>query len=877
MYSKNINDCFEKCKTTKEGLSSIEAQERLLKNGQNKIAEVKKKNKFLCFLSQVKDVMVIILLIAACISAVVAIINKKPSELVDTFVILSIVLINAILGFVQELKAEKSLEALKKMVEKECKVLRDGEVKKIASVDVVVGDIVVLEAGDIVPADIRLCEVAHLKCDESSLTGESVPVEKELVDLDEKTPLSERKNMVYSGTVITYGRGVGIVVGVGKDTEIGKIAEMLNNEKKSLTPLQENMKSLGKIVTFIVIGISALVFALELIQKPGEKVLEAFLTAVAVAVAAIPESMPAVVTIIAALGVSKLAKKKAIVKKLNAVETLGCCEVICTDKTGTLTQNKMVVQNVYYNGTVYKNKECVKNEELDMLIKTMTLCNDSSQNGKVFLGDPTETALCDFALEYNVDKTELGGEWVRVDEIPFDSIKKTMTTFNKNGDTTYSFTKGGLDEVLVHCKYIQLNGETKLLTDEIKKQIIDTNNKFAEKALRTLAFAFSKDGESENLVFVGIVGMSDPARPEVKDAVKKCLDAGMMPVMITGDHKTTAFAIAKEIGIAKKPSEVITGVELDKLSDEEFLERIHSLRVYARVTPENKVRIVKTFKKLGKVVAMTGDGVNDAPSIKSADIGIGMGITGTDVSKDVADVVLSDDNFATIIVAVEEGRKIYKNIEKTVKFLFSANMAELMTVLITTIFFPQFVFLLPVQILFVNIITDSLPAIALGLEPPERQLMLEKPRSRKQKLFSKRNLIDIFVMAGFQCLLIISAYVLGLELYGEQIATTMAFVTLNLVQCFFIFTARVEGSIFKSNPFKNKWILYSVLFSLVMVVLLVATPMNVIVHTEHLDWLGWVASLGFSLLIIPIGELYKFSKSKIVNKIEQKKVLKEEK
>lgn len=863
-YELSRSEVLETLKTSKNGLSNDEAKIRLEKEGLNQPKEVKKKNAFLKFLAQFKDIMIIILIVAAVISIAVAIKENQTSELVDGFIILGIVLINAIIGFLQENKAENALEKLKSLTKPEAKVLRDGELVKISSSFLVKGDVVILEAGDIVPADLRILESANLNCDESSLTGESNPVSKSAeYKCSSSAALADRKNMLYSGNIITNGRAVAVVVATGADTEIGKIANMLATTEKEVTPLQKNIATVGKIITIIVLCVAVITFVCEIVLRPEEPIIEAFLIAVALAVAAIPESLPAVITIIMSMGVTKLAKKKAIVKHLHAVETLGCCEVICSDKTGTLTQNLMTVQALYYDNKLTEAVNDATSTTFLQMLKCMTLCNDSIQNKATFMGDPTETALCYFSQKCGFSKKEAEKKFERLDEISFDSNRKLMSTLNRTDDGEFVFTKGAVDNILRICDKIQINDKIFPLTDEIISQISIANNQMADKALRVLGFAYKKNsGEKqvweEGLIFLGMVGMIDPPRQEVKNAVIKCNKAEMRAVMITGDHKNTAFAIAKEIGIAKSIDEVMLGVELDKLSDEEFIERLKTTSVFARVSPENKVRIVQAFKKLGKVVAMTGDGVNDAPSLKTASIGVGMGITGTDVTKEVADIIVTDDNFATIVLAVEEGRKIYKNIQKTIKFLFSANLAEVLSIFIATLAFPQFIFLLPVQILFVNLITDSLPAIAMGFEPAEKDLMNEKPRDSKKTLFSDGVGISIIINGFFQALLILTSYTLGLKIFNDdKIASTMAFFTLNFVQLFYIFSIRIEGFLFVNNPFKNIWQIGAFGMGVLFLMLIAFTPLRSIISLVSLNYSCWLIILGLSLLILPLSEFLK--------------------
>lgn len=874
VYELSRTEVLEKFSTSKNGLTGQEAKNRLEKDGYNQPKEVKKKSSFLKFLSQFKDIMIIILIVAAIISIAVAIKEKQTSELVDGIIILGIVLVNAIIGFLQENKAENALEKLKSLTKPDAKVLRDGELIKIPSSHLVKGDIVILEAGDIVPADLRLLESANLSCDESSLTGESNSVSKVAeYKCPSSAALADRKNMLYSGNVITNGRAVGVVVATGSDTEIGKIANLLALTEKEITPIQKNIAVVGKIITIIILCIAIITFVCELVLRPEEPIIEAFLIAVALAVAAIPESMPAVITIIMSMGVTKLAKKKAIVKHLHAVETLGCCEIICSDKTGTLTQNLMTVKALYYDNQLTEAVNNTTNSTFLQMLKCMTLCNDSVQNKSAFMGDPTETALCYFSQKCGFSKKQADEKFNRLDEISFDSKRKLMSTLNKTDDGEIVFTKGAVDNILNICTNILIDGKILPLTDEHITQISMANNQMADKALRVLGFAYKRnDGAKENwengLTFLGMVGMIDPPRREVKNAVMKCNKAGMRAVMITGDHKNTAFAIAKEIGIANSINEVMLGVELDKLSDEEFIERLKTTSVFARVSPENKVRIVQTFKKLGKVVAMTGDGVNDAPSLKAASIGVGMGITGTDVTKEVADIIVTDDNFATIVLAVEEGRKIYKNIQKTIKFLFSANLAEVLAIFIATLAFPQFIFLLPVQILFVNLITDSLPAIAMGFEPAEKDLMNETPRSSKKTLFSDGVGISIVANGIFQAIIVLASYLIGLKIFSDdKIASTMAFFTLNFVQLFYIFSIRIEGYLFANNPFKNIWQVGSFCLGVLFLIIIAFTPLHNVISLESLNYSAWLIILGLSLLIMPLSELLKF----IIKKIENKK------
>ncbi len=860
-HNLTIKETLNDVQSSSKGLTEEEALSRQAKSHANEIEGNKKTPFVIKFLDQFKDLMILILLVASAVSIGIGIWQKQIDEIVDGCIILAIVLMNAVFGLVQENKAEKSLDALKKMTEPEANLLRNGEVQKVNTKKIVVGDIVILEAGSIIPADLRIIESASLQVDESSLTGESIPVNKhaEVINKNE-LPLADRKNMAYRGCLVTGGRGKGVVVAVGKDTEIGKIAESIKTSEKETTPLQKNIKSVGKLLTFLVLGIAVVTFILEVVSRPDNP-LEAFLTAVAISVAAIPESMPAVITIIMSLGIARLAKQKAVVKHMHSVETLGCCDVICSDKTGTITQNKMTVTETYCDGSLQKAGNA-KTESFAKLLACMLLCNDSTLSHGHYVGDPTETALCDFAKKLKLEKTAFEKDNPRINEIPFDSKRKLMSTENCYQGQNYVFTKGALDHLLKKCNKILINGKEERLSEKHILEIEKANSNMADKALRVLGFAYKKQNlknsiEEDNLVFIGLVGMYDPPRKEILNAVKKCKRAGMRAVMITGDHKETAFAVAKECGIAEDISQVLTGKELDNLSDQELDQKIENVCVFARVSPENKVRIVDTLKKRGHIVAMTGDGVNDAPSIKKANIGIGMGITGTDVTKEVADMLVTDDNFATIVVAVEEGRKIYQNIVKAVKFLFSANMGELFSLFLATIFFPQFVFLYPVQILFVNLITDSLPAIALGVEPPEKDLMALKPRNAKKGLFSDGTGLSIVVLGLVQTALTMLAFFIGLKTGGQETGVTVAFYTLNIIQMFYLFSMRTNGSMFKANPFKNKIFLASLAFAFGLLALIAFTPLHTVLKLVTLPAWLWGVIFGLSSAMMLASELFK--------------------
>ena len=678
------------------------------------------------------------------------------------------------------------------------------------------------------------------------------------------TPLADRKNIAYSGSVVENGHGKGVVFALGTQTEIGKIAQSLKETKKDMTKLQKDIKVVGKILTYLILLIASITFVLEVISNPNE-ILNAFLTAVAISVAAIPESLPAVITIIMSLGIAKLSKERAIVKRMHAVETLGACDVICSDKTGTITQNKMKVEKVF----TFFNK---KSAFFDVFLKSMVLCNDARVGEKGYVGGATEVSLLNFAKKNNLSREEIYDKCKRVEEISFNSDRKMMSTANIVDGQKFCFTKGALDRVLAKCKYYTDGQRVLPLSDDIKRKIINQNKKMCEEALRVISFAYKPLGKEtlveEDLIFLGLCGIFDPPRKEIFDAVKKCHGAGMRSVMITGDFKDTAFAIAKKVGIAKSQDEVMSGEEIDKLSDEMAVE---CKSVFARVSPAHKVRIVEALKKRGHIVAMTGDGVNDAPSLKKADIGIGMGKSGTDVVKDVADIIITDDNFATIVVAVEEGRKIYSNIQKTIKYLFSANMAEILALFLITILLPGKTFLLPVQILFVNLITDSLPAIALGTQKVESTVMQEKPRDRTQGLLSNGVGASIIILGAIQTILTMGAYLFGLFAHNESVAITMAFYTLNLIQLFYMFTAITKESLFKSNPFKNKFFNLSLLVGFGLLALMMFTNFGKVLKLQSLTLVCWLVVFALSISIIFIGELYKVVERKFEQRKNKKK------
>lgn len=864
-YRKTIEECLETFETTESGLSEFEVSKRLAQSQKMAIKGAKRQSFWSKFFAQIKELMVLVLLVSGIVSLIIGIIEKSSSEIIDGSIILGIVVMNALFGVFQERKSEKAIESLKKLTQPETYVIRENKLLKIKTTDLVFGDIVSLEAGSIVPADLRLIETTNIKINESSLTGESEPVEKHCDFIyDRQVPLADRKNMAFAGSVVENGHAKGIVVSLGQASEIGKIAESLKETKKELTPLQKSIQGVGKVLTYLILLVASVTFILEVVANPNQ-ILQAFLTAVAISVAAIPESMPAVITIIMSLGIAKLSRQKAIVKRMHAVETLGACDIICSDKTGTITQNKMKVEKVF--STVSK-----QDDKFEFLLKAMVLCNDAQMGKEGYIGGSTEVAILNYAKQLGIEKEAFDEKYPRLSEISFNSKRKMMSTCHSVDGENVCFMKGAIDRVLDVCGYYVKGGVVLPLDDNAKKNIMKQNKEFCDDALRVISFAYKinnheKQIVEENFVFLGFCGIQDPPRPEIEEAVKKCRIAGMRPIMITGDYKDTAFAIAKKVGIAKKIEEVLSGEEIDQIeNDEEFAKVVEKKCVFARVSPAHKARIVEALKKNGHIVAMTGDGVNDAPSLKKADIGIGMGKTGTDVTKDVADIIITDDNFATIIVAVEEGRKIYSNIQKTIKYLFSANMAEILALFFITILLPGKTFLFPVQILFVNLITDSLPAIALGVEPVESGVMQEKPRKKGEGLFSNGVGTSIFILGAIQTVLTMSAYMFGYLVHNEQVAITMAFYTLNLIQLFYMFTSRTKESCFKSNPFKNKFFNLSLIVGFGLLGLIAFTNFGVLLQLEPLNLSCWLIVLALSVSIIFIGEIYKWLEKKFRSK-----------
>ena len=857
-YNKSKKEIYEEFGITGEtGLSDEQVIINREKYGSNELQAQKKKSLFVKFLEQFKDFMIIVLIIAAVVSGVVGYIEE--GKITDSLIILVVVIVNAIIGVAQEAKAEKSLEALQKLSSHSAKVIRNGQVNVVASRELVPGDIVVLDTGDYVPADLRIIEAANLKSQEASLTGESVPSEKNSATIEsEKVGVGDRTNMLFSSSLITYGRGKGVVVETGMNTEVGKIAGIISNTVKSETPLQTKLNKLGKTLGIAALVICVVIFVIGLLY--GKQPLDMFMTAVSLAVAAIPEGLAAVSTIVLAIGVQRMVKRNAIVKKLPAVETLGSASVICSDKTGTLTQNKMTVEKVFYDGKLIDMKDITDSEIMDLkrLVHIAMLCNDTKVSASNELtGDPTETALVD--MGFKLDFTpELYITYPRVEEVPFDSDRKLMTTVHQVGDKYLVYTKGGVDELLSRCKGYIFDGNVKYDLEEYKKKITAQNEQMAQNALRVLAMGYkelehmpSKDEMNEiesDLIYVGMVGMIDPPREEVKAAVAKCKSAGIKTVMITGDHKITATAIAKALGIMEDGDEAITGAELEEMSDDELIKRVRNIAVYARVSPEHKVRIVKAWQANGEIVAMTGDGVNDAPALKTADIGCAMGIVGTDVSKEAADVILTDDNFSTIVSAVEEGRRIYDNILKAIQFLLSSNVGEIillfLAILIAPLLASQFGIdikliepLLPIHILWVNLVTDSLPALALAVDPAEKDIMNRKPNKKQKGIFTKGMTWRIVYQGVMIGLLTLAAFIIGLNtknvpvIDGKtpdevrvMIGQTMAFIVLALSELVHVFNIRNNRrSLFTSGLFSNLILIGAIALSagLMFVVLLV--------------------------------------------------------
>ncbi|MCX8735764.1 calcium-translocating P-type ATPase, PMCA-type [Lactobacillus sp. B4026] len=876
-YNQSVESVEKELSTTcKLGLSPEQVKQLQEKDGPNSLASKKKTSLFQRFIAQFKDFMIIVLIVAALLSGFVA------QEWTDAAIIMIVVILNAVLGVFQEARSEEAINALKKMATPNAHVRRNGQVVEIPSTQLVQGDIVLLEAGDVVPADLRLTVTKSLKIEESALTGESVPVDKENgIIAEDKVALADLDNMAFANTNVTYGRGEGIVTQIGMNTEVGKIATMLNNTDETDTPLKRNLNQLGKTLTIMILIICAVVFVVGFFTKQGTEptqklAIDMFLVAVSLAVAAIPEGLPAIVTIILALGTQVMAKHNSIVRKLPAVETLGATDIICSDKTGTLTQNKMTVEQVYYDNQDHKAAQPIAANTPALM--AMVLANDSKlDDNDRLLGDPTETALIQYALDQKIPVHQMLTDYQRLQEVPFDSERKLMSTVNRDGAQYFVAVKGAPDQLLKRVTKIEQNGQITAISAQQKEAILEANQKMAKNALRVLGLAYKNidqlydepttDNVEQDLVFAGLVGMIDPERPEAKKAIVEAHEAGIRTVMITGDFQVTAQAIAERLGILKpgQDERVVTGAQLDEISDDYLQEHVPDYSVYARVSPEHKVRIVKAWQARGKIVAMTGDGVNDAPSLKQADIGIGMGITGTEVSKGASDMILADDNFATIVEAVKQGRKVFSNIQKAILYLMSCNVGEVLTVFMMTML--GWDILAPVQLLWINLVTDTLPAIALGLEPVEQGIMKRAPRGRKSNFFSGGVSSSIVYQGILEGLLVLTTYQLGLN-FGPHMdnanlqhadALTMAFLTLGLIQLFHAFNSKyIHQSIFSKHTFSNKWFNWAIVISAVVMAAVELPFMTKFFDVTELNGLQWLIVLAAGICMIIIVEIVKF-------------------
>ena len=873
-YLKSVKEVFTAIESNAKGLTGAEAQRRLTRDGKNKLAEAKKDSLLKRFLSQMADPMILVLIAAAAVSGVTSF--YAGESFADVIIILAVVVINALLGMYQESKAEKAIEALQEMAAATSRVLRDGRIEQVKSEELVVGDVVLLEAGDAVPADGRIIECASMKIEEAALTGESVPVTKTTDVLyageAKDVPLGDRKNMVYMGSTVVYGRGAAVICATGMDTEMGKIADALAQAQEGKTPLQIKLTQLSKILTVLVLAICVIIFAVSLLRAgslDGKVLLDTFMIAVSLAVAAIPEGLAAVVTIVLSIGVTNMSKQNAIIRKLTAVETLGCAQIICSDKTGTLTQNKMTVVDAY-------------GDDQALLASAMALCSDAriEEGSDSAIGEPTECALVNYAHQLGMGKQALEMALPRIGEVPFDSGRKMMSTLHEDKDELkiLQYTKGAPDEVLKKCTKIWRDGQAVPMTDADRANIAAANKQMADRALRVLMAAMriydemptelTPEAVEQDLCFIGLEGMIDPVRPEVKAAIAKCNEAGIRPIMITGDHIDTASAIGRELGILDDTHHAITGAMLNEMDDEQFEKEIEHISVYARVQPEHKVRIVNMWKKKGYVTAMTGDGVNDAPSIKSADIGVGMGITGTDVTKNVADMVLADDNFATIVGAVAEGRRIYDNIRKSIQFLLASNMSEVLSIFAATML--GFVILQPVHLLWINLITDCFPALALGMERPEADIMQRKPRKTDDGIFAGGLGIDMLYQGVILAGLTLTAYFIGhyieagvWEITTSPDGTTMAFLTLSMAEIFHSFNMRSQRDSLLHMKYMNPALIWSSIASFAATTLVIYVPFLAdAFEFEHISLTEYAIALGLAFLVIPIVEIIKFFQRK---------------
>ena len=877
-YLQPIGEVFADVKSCENGLTAEESEARLQSQGKNKLAEGKKEPMILRFLKQFIEPMTLILIVAAIISAVMSGLNKEFPT--DVIIIMSVVVINAVLGVLQESKAEKAIDALQKIAAATSKVIRNGRIVVVKSEDLVVGDVIVLEAGDAVPADARIIECASMKVEEAALTGESVPVIKTVEAISSNgadVPLGDRKNMVFMGSTVVYGRGKAVIVGTGMNTEMGKIANALQTAKEGKTPLQQKLSQLSKVLTYMVIGICVVIFAISLIRAAVDKtlmndtantILNTFMIAVSLAVAAIPEGLATVVTIVLSIGVTNMSKRNAIIRKLTAVETLGCTQIICSDKTGTLTQNKMTVVEHY-------------GDDEKLLANAMSLCSDAEYDvakGEA-TGEPTECALVNYASTLDLDKNVQKTLYPRIGEIPFDSMRKMMTTVHRDQEgAIVQYTKGAPDEIVKRCTHVYENGAVVEMTEQKRDEILAQNKAMADKALRVLAVAqktlakepddYTSEAMEKDMCFVGLVGMIDPVRPEVLPAIEECRKAGIRPIMITGDHKDTAVAIAMQLGIITDPSQAITGAELDKISDEDFANDVEKYSVYARVQPEHKTRIVNAWRAKGYITAMTGDGVNDAPSIKNADIGVGMGITGTDVTKNVADMILADDNFATIVSAAGEGRRIYDNIRKSIQFLLASNLSEVLSIFMATLL--GFTIFKPAHLLWINLITDCFPALSLGMEAPEKDIMSRPPRNPKDGIFANGMGVAIAYQGVFLTAITLASFYLGRDVIAQMpqhvnaaytpadVGSSMAFLTLSMAEIFHAFNMRsLHGSIFTIKK-QNWWLWGAGAISLALTTLVVEVPFLAnAFELAKLDAMEYGIALALAVTVIPLVEIVK--------------------